>query len=287
MRNTLPAVCLLAALGVAIHAQAPSSPAVFEVATIKQNKSGEQGNSIRRLPGGRVSATNMAPRDLVMAAYQLNQFTLAGGPSWIENDRFDILAKMEGNPEWGGPGSDTPDPYMLALRALLVERFKLKLHKESREIDVYALTMVKPGTPGPALKLSPNDCKAMMDAVRRGLQPPPRLTGNEIPPCGIRGRIGMIQFDGFPMSQAAEMLTTRAGRIVLDRTGLSGNWQFVLTHAQDARAVLPPGADVPAPNPDAPSLFTALQEQLGLKLEATKAPVQVTVIDSIERPTED
>jgi uncharacterized protein (TIGR03435 family) len=295
MRKLMLGVCLAMSVAV-VGAQEPAlqgQPSTrasqsFEVATLKQNKSGERGSGIRRLPGGRVTVTNMPVRGLITFAYQLGQYQLVGGPAWLDNDRYDITAKLEGNPEWEGPGSGKPDPIQLAMQALFAERFKLKLHTESRDLDAYALVMLKPGMPGPALKPSTTDCKALMEQARQGKLPPgPPQPVNGIMPCSIMGRIGQISFDGFPMSQAAGMLVSQAGRPVVDRTGLTGNWQFLMTFAQEQRGPLPPGVEIPPPDPNAPSFFTALQEQLGLKLESTKAPFDVTVIDSVEHPTDD
>ena len=231
----------------------------------------------------------MAARQLVTFAYQLGQFQLVGGPSWLADDKFDITAKMEGNPEWEGPGSGKPDPIQLAMRTLLAERFKLKVHVESRDLDAYALMLVKPGVMGPALKPSTTDCKALGDLARQGKLPPgPPQPVNGVVPCSIQGRIGQISFDGFPMSQAAMMMVGQAGRPVVDRTGLSGNWQFVMTFAQERPLGAPaPPNEQTLPDPNAPSFFTALQEQLGLKLESTKAPFEVTVIDTAEHPADD
>ena len=100
------------------------------------------------------------------------------------------------------------------------------------------------------------------------------------------GTPGLIRFGGFPISQITTMLGGQTGRMVVDRTGLTGNWEFELHFAAEQRGA-PPGTDPPAADPNTPSLFTALQEQLGLKLESTKGPVEVVVIDAIERPTED
>lgn len=308
MRRLIVGVCLVGATLVAAAppslsatarlAQEPvASPTTddgtFEVATLKQNKSGERGGGIRRLPGGRVTVTNMAARQLIAFAYGLNlgQFQLVGGPSWLADDKYDVTAKMEGNPEWTGPGSEKPDPISVAMRKLLSERFKLKIHKETRELDAYALVMVKPGTPGPALKPSPTDCKALMEQARQGRLPPqqgPPDFSKPIP-CSIMGRIGQINFDGFGMTQVANMFVGQAGRPIVDRTGLSGTWQFVMTFFQERPqgAPPPPPGEPIASDPNAPSFFTALQEQLGLKLESTKAPIEVTVIDSAEHPTDD
>jgi uncharacterized protein (TIGR03435 family) len=290
MRKLLIGACLAAATVIA-GAQEPASPS-FEVATIKVNKSGALNQFIQRQPGGRVTVTNLPVRFLITFAYQLAQFQLVGGPSWIATDRFDMVAKLEGNPEFT-PQATGPDPIQLAMRSLLADRFKLKAHRETREMDIYALVMAKPGgAPGPGLKKSDVDCQAIARA-RRGQPPsgpPPIPAGGGPIPCSIMGTPGMIRFGGFPISQITQMLGGQTGRMVVDRTGLTGNWEFVLTYAPPQGgpppgAQLPPG--VPAPDPDAPSLFTALQEQLGLKLESTKGPVDVTVIDAIEHPTED
>jgi uncharacterized protein (TIGR03435 family) len=177
---------------------------------------------------------------------------------------------------------------MLAMRSLLTERFKLVVHKETRDLDVYALVLAKPGgKPSAALKPSTTDCAQLMFGRRGG--PPPTPPGPNDPVlCGMRGTFGRIQVGGFPMSQFATGLQGQAGRLVLDRTGLTGNWDFELTFAPE-RPVgpLPAGVELPPADPNAPNLFTALQEQLGLKLESTKAPIEVLVIDQVEQPTPD
>jgi uncharacterized protein (TIGR03435 family) len=266
-------------------AQTPPSP-TFEVATVKPNKSGDLRQFIARQPGGRVTVTNMPLRGLITFAYQLASFQLTGGPSWIASDRFDMVAKLEGNPEFPAPGAG-PDPIQLALRTLMVDRFKLQVHRETREMDIYALVMVKPGVRGPALKPSTTDCAARIKAGPRAGDPPPQIPASGVVPCNIMFGPGMIRFGGFPLTQLTTMLGGQSGRMVFDRTELMGNWEFELHFAAEQRGQPPPGVDVPAPDPDAPSLFTALQEQLGLKLESTKGPVDVLVIDSVEHPTQD
>src|ERR1041384_4915988 len=160
MRNLMLTVCLGAAAVVvsAQSAPAPSESWSFEVATLKQNNSGDGNGGFGRLPGGRVTVTNVPARLLISFAYQLGQYQLVGGPGWLSDERFDITAKIDGNPEWEGPGSGRPDPIQIAMRKLLAERFKLKIHTESRDLDAYALVMVKPGVAGQALKPSPTDC---------------------------------------------------------------------------------------------------------------------------------
>jgi bla regulator protein blaR1 len=176
-----------------------------------------------------------------------------------------------------------------ALRALLADRFKLAAHRETREMEVYALVLARPGgQPGPALKPSTTDCSPEAVTARRG-GPPPAAPGRDAPVfCGLRGTVGKIQLGGFPLSTFANSLQGLAGRMVVDRTGLTGNWDGELTFAQErSNAPLPPGVELPPVDPNAPNLFTALQEQLGLKLEATKAPVEVLAIDSVQQPTPD
>ena len=266
----------------------PATPMAFEAASIRPNKSGDFSQFIRRQPGGRMTVTNMPLRVLITFAYQLQQQQLIGGPSWVANDRFDIVAKMEGDPAPVAPGAG-PDPLMLAMRTLLTERFKLVTHKETRDLDVYALTVARPdGKLGTAIKPSTTDCAALM-AGRRGGGPPPAPPDPNGPVvCGLRGNIGRISMGGFLVSEFARSLQGLAGRLVIDRTGLKGPYDLELTFQQDRpNGPLPPGIELPPVDPNAPNLFTALQEQLGLKLESTKAPIEVLVIDSVEQPALD
>jgi uncharacterized protein (TIGR03435 family) len=250
---------------------AQQAESTFEVATVKENKGGDTNGMLSRPPGGRVNAMNMPVRFLISYAYALTpQQPLLGGPGWIDGARYDIVAKLEGNPPVVPPGSGI-DPARLAMRSLLAERFKLKIHRETREQDIYALVLVKPGITGPALKPSTHDCAAAARAGARGA-----ATAPDAPFCGVQGGPGRLRFGGLPASQLAAALSGQAGRMVVDRTGLTGSWEFVLSYA-------PEGADAS----DAPSFFTAIQEQLGLKFESTRGPVEVLVIDSVDRPVDD
>jgi uncharacterized protein (TIGR03435 family) len=286
MRRLVVALCVTGSVAFVAAQESPT----YEVASVKRNTAGDGRILVQMLPGNRINFTNVPAQQLVSMAYQLQQFQLVGGPSWLATDRYDIVAKLEGEPKPMVPG--TPNPAMLAMRTLLAERFKLKLHKETRDMDVYALVVVKPGVLGPALKQSTTDCVAQANARRGGPPPglPPSPPGPNDPfPCGLMGVPGMLRMGGMPIAQFTQMLTGQSGRIVFDRTGLTGNWDFILRFAAEQRGgpPPPPGVNLPPVDPDAPSLFTALQEQLGLKLESTKAPVEVTVIDSIEHPTDD
>jgi bla regulator protein blaR1 len=270
----------------------PNVPLMFEAASVKPNKSGEQGSSIRRQPGGRLNATNFPLRALITFAYQLQPFQLVGDPAWIRNENFDIVAKMEGDPPPVMPGTG-PDPHMVAMRTLLAERFKLVVHRETREMDIYALVLARAdGKPGPALKPTTQDCAAMMAAAMaaasRGGPPPSPPPGSNSPvTCGMRGTPGRLVAGSMPLSLFANNLSGQVQRIVVDRTGLSGAWDFEITYAPERPLNPPPGVEFPAADPNAPSLFTAIQEQLGLKLQSTKGPVEVLVVDRVEQPTPD
>jgi uncharacterized protein (TIGR03435 family) len=282
-----------------ISAQTPPAATVaaepalsFEAASVKPNKSGEQEQFVRRQPGGRFDAKNMPLRALITFAYQIQGFQLVGAPGWTTTDRFDIVARAAGDPPPVMPGSG-PDQLMLMMRTLLAERFKMVAHRETQELPIYALVLARRDEKlGPKLRPATTDCAAQAAAARGG-GPPPAPTGPDAPvACGVRMRPGRIQFGGFPLSQFANGISGQVQRVVLDRTGLTGNWDFELTYTPDQSQPPPgggppPGVELPAVDPNGPSLFTAVQEQLGLKLEPARGPVDVLVIDRIEQPTPD
>jgi uncharacterized protein (TIGR03435 family) len=284
MRQLMLTSCFAGAVAIAVPAQ--EKDATFEVASVKPNKSGDTNGMLRMLPGGRVSASNMPVRPIITFAYQLAQYQLVGGPGWLTTDRYDLIAKLEGDPgPVFAPGATAPNPMQLALRSLLEDRFKLKVHRETREMDISALVLATPGGgAGPNLKPTTQDGAAAAAAAQRGA-PPPSSAATGVPFCGIQGGPGRIRFGGLPASALAQAFSGPAGRMVVERTGLTGAWDFELNYAAEGRGV-PGGADAAPADPNAPSLFTAVQEQLGLKLESTKGPVEVLVIDSVERPTE-
>jgi uncharacterized protein (TIGR03435 family) len=295
-KNILMAALTAAALALPSAQQERSSdkPPQFEVASIKPNKSGDGRVMIGMQPGGRFTATNVPLRMLIRNAYQLQDSQLVGGPDWITNERYDISAKAEDGVVSGPqPPMGQPGPIQLMLRALLAERFKLVVHNEDREMPIFALVLNRPdGKLGPQLTKSDVDCAAMMGRGRgngRGPIPPPE-PGQPMP-CGIRIGFGNMAVGSAPMSQVAASLSQFAGRIVVDKTGLTGAYDMNLTWTPDNMPQRPPGAPEPLVNgvpidPNGPSLFTAVQEQLGLKLESQKAPIKVLVIDRAERPVE-
>jgi uncharacterized protein (TIGR03435 family) len=263
----------------------------FEAASVKPNKSGDGRVALLLQPGGRLSATNVTVQMLIATAYGTPQplptFQMIGGPIWIRSDRFDIVAKA---PEDTLPGPSGPMPLMI--RTLLKERFKLSVHNETRELPVYALVMARTDRrAGPQLKPAAVDCAAIMARGPGGLAAVPPPPGERLP-CAIRLTPGNMAGGGTSMPQFTFAISRYVNRVVLDRTGLAGNFDFDLQWTPEqmppAAPAGPPGAPpLPAIDPNGPSIFTAVQEQLGLKLESTRGPVDVVVIDRVEHPMED
>jgi uncharacterized protein (TIGR03435 family) len=215
---------------------------------------------------------------------------LVGGPGWVSSDRFDIIAKGEGEFQPIGTPNPQADPMrlQLMLRGLLAERFKLVLRSEWRDLPVYALVGARQdGKSGPRLQPSTTDCAARMAAMRAGQPPAPPLAGFPVA-CGMRVNPGGIAAGDVTIDQIVGGLSNVLQRIVLNRTNLTGRYNVDLswTPEQMPRQSLNPDAP-PAIDLSGPSIFTAVQEQLGLKLESTKAPIDVMVIDRVEQPTPD
>jgi uncharacterized protein (TIGR03435 family) len=292
------AVALVASgLTLTAVAQAPSAgeaSASFEVASVRPNSSGDMKMSAQTLPGGRYTAINIPLRLLIINSYGLQPQQLIGAPDWISSERFDIVAKADG--DLGPPFSrDAPSRLQLMIRALLAERFKLKVHREPRQVDVYALVTARTdGKLGPEMKPSTIDCEALA-ANRRGGGPPPEPTKpGERPQCGARVLPGELLVGGQPLLELVTLLSGTVGRSVIDRTGLKGPFDILLRWTPDIvrqQAGATPTSTVRINgvefDPNGPSIFTALQEQLGLKLESERGTVEALVIDHIERPTPD
>jgi len=252
-------------------AQTPA--AAFEVASVKANKSGEVAVKVEFQPTA-VRLVNMQLRPIIQLAYGITTLAkLAGVPDWAQTERFDIIGNAASIP--------TRDVARLMLQALLADRFKLAAHMETRQTPVYALVRARrDGTLGPRLSRSTANCAA------RGA-PPPAEGAPPTVQCGARpSGVGNISFVSSPMTQLASILSVVVGRPVVDKTGLAERYDMELKFTPEA---LTPGAEpsaLPEPTDGAPSLFTALQEQLGLKLETSTDTVDVLVITHLERPTE-
>jgi uncharacterized protein (TIGR03435 family) len=295
---------LLASAQDAAPAPTPAAT-IFEVASIKpSNPTPDPKNPLSGFalmlpqPGGRFTANNTPLRMLVMAAYELQQEAqLAGGPPDLMTAKYDITARTGGT---AMIGKELPQ----LLRSLLVDRFKLKAHTETRELPVYDLVIARSdGRLGPELKPSQSDC-----SKADGSEQAAALASGDVSsfvgkprPCSVAtdpsgGPLNlMLRADGQEIKTLVETLTVFTGRAVRDKTGLTGRYDFamkldlqmVLTLAQKAGANIPAGAAANIPQSDGASLMTTLNEQLGLKLESTKDNVTVVVVDSVEAPVPD
>jgi uncharacterized protein (TIGR03435 family) len=253
---------------------AGQDPAGFEVASIKLNTSGEAGATLD-LSRGQLRATNLPIRPLIPQAFDLMDTQIVGAPAWLAEERYDILAKA---PE----GVTTAAAMRPLLRALLAERFKLATHRERREMPVFALVRARPdGRFGPGFREAPIDCAA---AAQAGAPPPPPSSpSEEWPVCAVRFTPGLLYVGGYRMAEVTRLLTPLVGRTILDETAIAVAVQMRLAFRPQGRGTPPPDAAID----DRPDLFTAIEEQTGLKLESRRAPVDVLVIDAIERPTAD
>jgi uncharacterized protein (TIGR03435 family) len=221
-------------------------------------------------------------------AYSVQDHALIGLPDWTRSAHFDINAKAnESIVLTGDP--DKPSPVFLMLRSLLQDRFKLAIHRETREMPVYAMVMARPDRQlGPRLAPSTTDCAAVLSAARSRAPSAPSAPPSSEVVCGRRAGIGRFAASAQEIGSLASMLSDRMGRFVLDRTGLVGPYDFVVDFMPDQMSPDPAGGASPLPTDiNAPPLQTALKEQLGIKLESINAPVDVLVVDHIERPTED
>jgi bla regulator protein BlaR1 len=259
--------------------QAPPTAAVipkFEVASIKPNTSGAAGAGFQPFPSGRLSVVNNALRNVILNAYDIQAFQLSGGPGWIDSDRYDIEAKAEGNP--------ARKQMMMMLQTLLEERFQLRVHHETKEFPAYVLNVAKGG---PKLHFS-NDGNCIPPSSPEATsldQKPANVCGNNLVSSGRRWNATNTSMPG-----VVAVLSAVLRRTVIDKTGITGTFDVHLEWTPDeVLAQSPtqgdPGRPVSSVD-EGPSIFTALQEQLGLKLESTKAPGDALVIDHIERPSE-
>ncbi len=235
----------------------------FDVASIKPNLSGAQGGSVRLFPGGRLVAQNASLRQLITAAYDVRDFQLFGGPPWMASDRFDIEAKVGGTP--------APEQMSQLLQALLGDRFRLTVHREKRDLPIYRLTVAKGGS-----KLQPSK----VDQCTPMIPPPAQFDPATLRPCGgFNTNGGMMLGGAVSAARLATALSRILARTVVDETSLGGSYDISLHWTPDDAQ---PAAD----NSADPSLFTALQEQLGLRLESARGQVEILVVDRAEKLSE-
>jgi uncharacterized protein (TIGR03435 family) len=246
----------LLVLALSAAALVAQNPPTFEVATIKPSKS-SGGVGIGVSPGGLFDTTNTSLSILIKFAYDLHSRQIVGGPSWLETDRYDVTGKPD------KPGKPSLKQLNMMVQNLLADRFQLTFHRDKRELPVYAITIAKSG---------------------------PKLIKNESDPNGLWGGAGIgarsLSLRNITMAEFASILQGAGSiveRPVVDQTGLgSARYDLTLKWTPDEPQ---PGDERRADNAAPPDLFTAFQQQLGLKLESTKAPVDVLVIDRVEKPS--
>jgi uncharacterized protein (TIGR03435 family) len=252
----------------------------FEVASVKLHPPDQiVPSSMTAEPGGRFTARNIPLRLVIRTAYQVQDDQIVDGPAWIASDRFDITAKAD--------GATSLTDLAVMIQALLAERFKLTFHREARELPIFELQLARAdGALGPKMKR--NTCVLDVNA------PPPAPGGP--PRCGsISNGFGRLTLIAAPVAVMAQYLSPSLNRMVVDRTGLTGNYDVDLTWTPDRLPTRAPGTPADQPirvngadiDPNGPSIFTAVREQLGLKLESTRGRVDVLAIDHVEQPSPD
>ena len=266
-RSFVGVLCLIAGIATA-RAQEPA----FEVASVKVNRSGAPVSGMSAPAGtGRFEATNVSVRMLILNAYGIPGFQLVGGPSWVGSLRVDVLAR--------GAATATRAEISAMVRGLLAERFNLVVRRDTREMPVYALVVARDDRRlGPRMQASTADCAA---TLKPGAAAPQTASGQLL--CTSRMTPFTINAGGMTMTRLAQTLSGIVDRTVADETKLPGGYDLQLAFTPERPP--PPGAPPPA-DPDAPSIFAALQEQLGLKLDARRGMVEMLVIDRIDQPTE-
>lgn len=254
-------------LAMAIPGVVAQSKTGFDVASIKPNAEKDSRFMMRPPQNGRFMATGVTLKMLIMSAYDVQAFQISDGPSWVGTERWDIEAKAEDAPA----GFMPRERFNELLRNLLEDRFQLKVRRESKEMPIYELELAKNG---PKLKPHSSDRGQSRESMRVGY--------------------GMISDQKARIATLAFRLSALLGRTVVDKTGLKGEYDFTLEWSLDPgqggpeSVGLPPSSNVPASpaDPDRPSIFTAVEEQLGLRLESQKGPVDIITIDTVSKPSE-
>jgi uncharacterized protein (TIGR03435 family) len=240
-------------VGIGLFAQS------FEVATIKPTEPDWKGGRYMTMKGAQFAAKNYEPRVLLAAAYNVPPSAISGGPAWLDSDHYDVLAKTPGDVK------PTPDEQMSMLRNLFGERFQLTFHREPKEFSIYMLTVAKSGSKLREPAPSPDGPQPLIFTLAPDWA---KLPGRD-------ATMGEL---------AAVMQRTLFNRAVVDKTGLSGRYDFDLEWTPDETQF--GGLIHGTAESTKPDLFAAIQQQLGLKLEAAKGPIEAMVIDRIARPSE-
>jgi bla regulator protein BlaR1 len=253
----------------------------FEVASIKPAAPDARGMFIKNDPGGRITLTNMTLKEMIVIAWKVQPYQVSGGPPWVQSARYDVSTKAESTPN--------ADQMQQMLQALFEERFQLVIRQETKEMPIYALVLARKDG-----KLGPQMTETTCVTYDRDHPPPPPepgkpramgCGGRQMGPANLRG-------SGVQVADLPQMLSRMLGRTVIDRTGLTAKYDMNAEWTPDEgllaqmQMMAPPGSERPTFPEGGPSIYTAFQEQLGLKLESQKGPVEVLVIEKAEKPTE-
>ncbi len=287
-RSTLLAACLFLAAPLT-HADppatppAPTTPAVtdpnapppaWDVISVRPNKSASGMIRMMSTPDG-ISQNNIPIKSLIASAYGVKDDLVSGGPGWVDSSPYDIEAKVAG-PDVPAYKALSRDQRNLMLQALLTDRFKLAVHPETKEMPIYELVIAKGGpklTEAKPGSTYPNGIKGPDGVAHGGMM---RMDGR-----------GKFTGQALSLSVLVDVLSRQLHRTVVDKTGLTGKYDFTLEYTPEGAQLDGPSHDgAPPPDPNGPTVFTALEEQLGLHLNSTKGPIKTIVIDHIAAPTE-
>ena len=271
----------LACAAVVLFAAGQTPQPSFEAASIKTNKSNSLGMRLG-MPTGRLSGANVTLGLLIRSAYQLPDFRVVGGPAWIEIDRFDVEATA---------GAAVSSEQIRAMaRTLLEDRFRLKAHTETRELPIYVLSFARRDAKlGDQIKPSGVECRPITPPAGAPLPPPPPPgpAPSGVQQCPSMLTPGHVSARKLTIARFASALSLFVSRDIVDKTSLSGEFDLDLHWLPDQMPSVTSGRLFSPIDSTAPPLSTAIQEQLGLKLESSRGPVEVLVIESVEKPTED
>jgi len=265
-------LCLALGAGIALpiySKQVGGTKPSFEVASVKPSAPAVAPPRISGQPGGRFTATNTTLKLLMTIAYGVLDFQILGGPNWINTDRWDIEAKAEEGSI--PPPTGRPDTTLGSMvQSLIEDRFQLRMHRETKEMPVYELFVAKGGV---KMKLSADQTL------------PSFLEPGDPKPRGLIGvRRGSLEGQGVMLSSFIQVLSQQLGRSIIDKTDLKGLYDITLQWSPEL--VQGPGGLTEPSDNSRPSFFTAVQEQLGLRLDSAKGPVEVLIIDRAEKPAE-
>jgi uncharacterized protein (TIGR03435 family) len=307
LMNMIRLTCAVA-LATTLLAATTASAQTFEVAAVKSSNP-DPANPlsmvpmVRPQPGGRVTVSNFPLKMLIAYAYEMQDFRVDGGPPTLMSAKFDITAKASAG------NILTAKEMRPLLKNLLIERFKLQAHTEPREMRIYDLVLAhSDGRLGPDIMPSKSDCSnadevnaKRADALAKGDISAVVAKPGEVLHCTLAPNVSggpmniSVHGDGQEIAQLIELLSPMTGRYIRDKTGLTGRYDFdmkldlqaLLAMAQAMGMNVPAGAAANLPQSDGSSVMTAVNDQLGLKLESVRAPIDVLIIDSIEAPAPD